>query len=65
MKTMAKQQGTNRPAGNKHKLIGLRLEEGKRQEVQDMATKERRSLAMMCAILIEEALEARIKRASN
>jgi hypothetical protein len=59
MKTMAKKKDTSRRAGNKHKLIGLRLEESKRQEVQDMATAERRSLAMMCAILIEEALAAR------
>jgi hypothetical protein len=56
---MAKKKHTTRPAGNKYKLIGLRLEDSKRQAVQDMATAERRSLAMMCAILIEEALEAR------
>lgn len=59
---MAKKKSESRPSGNKYKLIGLRLEDSKRQQVQEMATAERRSLAMMCAILIEEALAARGKK---
>ena len=45
--------------GHKYRLVGLRLPEEVRQEVQDRADGERRSLAQMCAILIEEALQAR------
>ena len=46
-------------SGHKHKAIGLRLDDIRRQQVEELATAERRSLAQMCAILIEEALEAR------
>jgi hypothetical protein len=46
-------------SGHKHKLVGLRLPEAVRQEVQALAIAERRSLAMMSTILIEEALAAR------
>jgi hypothetical protein len=57
MKIMAKKK----PAGSrhKHKAIGLRLDDSKRQEVEALAASERRSLAMMCQILVEEALAAR------
>ncbi len=57
-----KKKGESRAGVHKHKLIGLRLDDARRQQVQDMATGERRSLAQMCAILIEEALEARGKK---
>jgi hypothetical protein len=45
--------------GHKYRLVGLRLPEEVRQQVQDMADGERRSLSQMSAILIEEALQAR------
>jgi hypothetical protein len=60
MKTMSKKRDST--SRHKYKAIGLRLDEAKRQEVTDMALAERRSLAQMCAILVEEALEARKKR---
>jgi hypothetical protein len=48
--------------GHKHKLVGLRLEESFKLKIQAMADAERRSLASMCAILIEEAFQARTKK---
>jgi hypothetical protein len=56
---MTKKKSTSPPAGNRYKLVGLRLNDALRQAAQDLATAERRSLAQMCSILIEEALQAR------
>jgi hypothetical protein len=58
---MAKKQGSDsaRPSAHRNKLVGLRLEADIREQAQNMATTERRSLALMCAILVEEALAAR------
>lgn len=62
---MAKKQSTSRPAGNKYKLIGLRLVDDVREQVEEMATGERRPVAQMCAILVEEALAARQQKQSK
>jgi hypothetical protein len=54
---MARKKRTD--SGHKHKLVGLRLPEAVRLQVKALADAERRSLAQMCAILVEEALQAR------
>jgi type II secretory pathway component PulM len=48
-----------RQGRNKHKLVGLRLPKPIRSVVEGLAKRERRSVAQMSAILVEEALTAR------
>ena len=62
MAKKAMEASTPLPSGHKHRLVGLRLEESVREAVQALATAERRSLAQMCAILVEEAMAARDKK---
>jgi hypothetical protein len=62
MQTMARKKKVESgvdSSGHKHRLVGLRLEESVRDKVKALAVAERRSLAMMCVILIEEAMKAR------
>jgi hypothetical protein len=42
-------------------MVGLRLPDAIRDEVESMAAAEERSLSQMCMILIREALAARKK----
>jgi hypothetical protein len=48
-----------------NRMIGLRLPEEVRQEIEAMATVEYRPLATMCAVLVLEALAARKKPVSS
>jgi hypothetical protein len=47
------------PNRHKYQLVGLRLPDDLREAIQELADKQRRSLAQMCWILVEEAMAAR------
>lgn len=59
---MAKKKAGSRPAGNKYKLLGVRPNDELRAQIEALAASERRSVAQMGEILLEEALAARKKR---
>jgi hypothetical protein len=62
MTIMAKKKSDDRSKSrHKFKAIGLRLDDARRQQLQVLANAERRSLAQMAQILVEEALDAREK----
>jgi hypothetical protein len=42
-----------------HRMVGLRLPASVREAAERVARRERRSLAQLCGILVEEALQAR------
>jgi hypothetical protein len=62
--TMAKKKTDPGGAGDRHRhtAVGLRLPPELRATVESLAREERRSLAQMCAILVEEGLAARGRR---
>jgi hypothetical protein len=62
MTTMAQKKDTRKGSRHKYSPIGLRLNDERRQQAEALAKAERRSLAQMCMILVEEALDAREKR---
>jgi hypothetical protein len=47
-----------KPAGNKYKAIGLRLRDEVREKLEQYAKEQRRSVAAMTAIIVEDALKA-------
>jgi hypothetical protein len=51
--------GSDRPDRHKHRLVGLRLSGPMREAAEGLARRERRTLAAMCKLLVEEALIAR------
>lgn len=57
---MAKKKPKDEAADrHRHKVIGVRPPEDLRIVLEDLATKDRRPVATMCVILLEEALQAR------
>jgi hypothetical protein len=57
--TMAKKRDERKGSRHKFKPIGLRLDDRWRDKAQALADAERRSLAQMCQILVEEAITTR------